>query len=109
MTSLVFGGLTAYVLISRADFSFMGGFLTVALFSMLGLIVISLFFQSHLLSTLISVGIIALFALYVLFDTSRIMLRLGPDEWAAGALNLFIDFINMFLNILFLMTGGRRD
>lgn len=109
LTALVFGGLTAYVLITRADFSFMGGFLTVALLSMLGLIVISLFFQSHLFSTLISVGIVALFALYVLYDTSQIMLHLGPDEWAAGALRLFIDFINMFLNILFLLTGGRRD
>jgi modulator of FtsH protease len=36
MTALVFGGLSAYVLITRKDMSFLGGFITAGFFVLLG-------------------------------------------------------------------------
>ena len=45
MTALVFGGLSAYVLITRKDMSFLGGFITAGFFVLLGATLASLFFQ----------------------------------------------------------------
>jgi FtsH-binding integral membrane protein len=55
----------------------------------------------------VTVGGIALFALFVLYDTSRIMNRLDASEWVAGALSLFVDFINLFIRILSLLSRRR--
>ncbi|PKO16427.1 hypothetical protein CVU37_10610 [candidate division BRC1 bacterium HGW-BRC1-1] len=107
LTGLVFGGLTGYVLITRQNFSFLGGFLTVGIFVLLGFMVATFFFKADVFVTAVTVGGLLLFALFVLYDTSRIIHKLGPDEWVAGALSLFIDFINMFIRILSLL--GRRN
>ena len=37
------------------------------------------------------------------------MSYLPYDDYVVGAINLYLDFINLFLFILQLLTGGRRD
>jgi FtsH-binding integral membrane protein len=56
MTALVFGGLSAYVLISRKDMSFLSGFITAGFFVLLGAVVASFFFQISGLQLAISAG-----------------------------------------------------
>ena len=41
-----------------------------------------------------------LFAGYILFDTSQIMLHLGPDDYVVAAVDLYLDVINLFLYLL---------
>jgi FtsH-binding integral membrane protein len=103
LTALVFGGLTGYVLITKKDFSFLGGMLWVGLLVLLGFIVGSMFFPAMTVG--VTVGGIALFALFVLYDTSVIMHQLTADQWMSGALSLFIDFINLFIRILSLLSN----
>ncbi len=105
LTALVFGGLTGYVLVTMKDFSFLGGMLWVGLLVLLGFIVGSMFFPA--ITVGVTVGGIALFALFVLYDTSVIMHNLTADQWMAGALALFIDFINLFIRILALLSNRR--
>jgi modulator of FtsH protease len=107
LTALVFGGLTMYVFISGKDFSFLGGMLTVGIFVLLGFIIGTFFFQTPAFIMGVTVAGLLLFALFVLYDTSVIMRHLGPTEWVAGALRLFIDFINMFIRILMLLSNRR--
>lgn len=45
MTALVFGGLSAYVLITRKDMSFLGGFITAGFFVLLGATLAGMFFK----------------------------------------------------------------
>jgi protein lifeguard len=40
------------------------------------------------------------FSLSAVYDTHAIMKRLSPDEYIMGALSLYLDFINLFLYIL---------
>ena len=47
MTALVFGGLSAYVLITRKDMSFLSGFITAGFFVLLGAVVASFFFHAY--------------------------------------------------------------
>lgn len=107
LTALVFGGLTGYVLISGKDFSFMGGMLWVGLLVLIGFSIGAMFLKIPGMQLGISVGAVLLFAMFVLYDTSNIMRRLGPNEWVAGALSLFIDFINMFIHILRILSDRR--
>ncbi len=110
ITSVAFLGLTAYVFITKQDFSFMRGFLMMGLFTLIGaVIVIGILHSSgvgvYYPSLAISMFAVVLFSLYVLYDTSEIMNRYRPEMWVTGALALFIDFVMMFLNILRLLAA----
>ena len=50
-----------------------------------------------------------IFALYILYDTSNICNTLEFDDYVFGAVSLYLDFINLFLMILTLLTSGRRE
>ena len=107
LTVSVFGALTVFVFASKKDFSFIGGFLGIA---MIGLIVAGLvmfFVHAAWLSTIYSVVGVLIFAGYILYDTSQIMLRLQPGEEIAGAIDLYLDFIGLFWFILRLLTNRR--
>ena len=107
LTALVFGGLTVYVFWSGKDFSFLGGMLWVGLLVLLGFMIATFFFQSPAFAMGVTVGGLLLFAGFILYDTSQIIHRLGPQDWMAGALSLFIDFVNMFIRILSLLSSRR--
>lgn len=58
MTALVFCGLSAYVLTTRKDMSFLSGFITAGFFVLLGAVVASFFFQISGLQLAISAGFV---------------------------------------------------
>lgn len=104
----VFGALTAWVFISKKDFSFLGGFLFVGIIALILTIILHLIWPSPILQTvLIGLGLL-IFSGYVLFDTSRVMKKLATDEYVEGALSLFIDFFYIFYYLLLLFLSGDR-
>jgi len=107
ITALVFVGLSGYVIISRQDFSFLGGALTIGILVLLGFMIGTFFFHAPAFMMGVTVGGLLLFGLFVLYDTSVIMNHLEADEWVAGALRLFVDFINLFIRILSLLSQRR--
>jgi FtsH-binding integral membrane protein len=112
LTAAVFGGLSLYALQSKRDFSFLGGFLFVALIGLLVAGIVMFFVHSSAIATLYSFIGVLIFSGYVLYDTSMIMRNLGPDEAVAGAISLYLDFINLFwfiLRLLLAFSGNRRD
>ncbi|MBN2725256.1 MAG: Bax inhibitor-1 family protein [Deltaproteobacteria bacterium] len=104
LTTLVFGGLTAYAHISKKDFSFLGGFLFVAVLLLFGAGIMSIFFKSYLFHLIVSSAGVAIFSLYILFDTSRIIHRSEEGEEVFAAWMLFIDVVGLFWYILWLLT-----
>ncbi|MBU1070402.1 Bax inhibitor-1 family protein [Myxococcota bacterium] len=109
LSLLVFGGLTAFVHITKKDFSFLGGFLFVMVLLLIGAVIVGFFIKSTLLHLGIAVGGTAIFAMYILFDTSQVIHRLHEDEAVTGAWMLFIDLIGLFIYLLDLLTilSGR--
>ena len=108
VTVAVFGGLTAYVFASKKDFSYLGGMLFVGLIGLIVAGVVMFFFHAAWLSMVYSVIGVLIFSGYVLYDTSRIMLRLAPEDAVIGAVELYLDFINLFLFILRLLSNRRN-
>ena len=107
LTIFAFGGLSGYVLVSGKDFSFMKGFIWTGFWILVGFMVVGFFVNSWAYHMGITAAGLLVFAGFVLYDTSNIMHRMGPQDWVAGAFSLFIDFINMFIRVLILLTGRR--
>ncbi|KAK4535063.1 hypothetical protein CDCA_CDCA03G1088 [Cyanidium caldarium] len=105
LTGLVFGSLTVYCWKSQRDFSFLGGFLWATLLVVLGASLLNgllgltgafspgLAFGTSVLSAL-------LFSGYILFDTSLLIHHLSPDDWVVACVSLYLDVINLFVNLL---------
>jgi FtsH-binding integral membrane protein len=110
LTVGIFGGLTAYVFISKKDFSFLRGLVVTGLIVIIlaGLLNI-LFVGSSAFAFAISAATLLLFAGFVLYDTSNIIRHYPTNEYVAGALSLYLDAFNIFLALLSLLNSGDRD
>ncbi|EAU91095.1 glutamate binding protein [Coprinopsis cinerea okayama7 len=100
----IFLGLTLFTFQSKYDFSGMGPFLFGTLMALLFTGLISIFFPFNRTFDIVyaCVGIL-LFSGYIVYDTYMINKRLSPDEYIMGAISLYLDFINLFINILRLL------
>lgn len=107
ITGLLFAGLSAYVLKTGRDMSFMGGFLTVGMFGLLAVIVVGLFVDLSAFQMVISAGIVLLMAGYILYETSAII-HGGQTNYILATISLYVSLYNIFLNLLMLL-GGNRD
>lgn len=99
MTALVFGGLSAYVLITRKDMSFLGGFITAGFFVLLGAVVASMFFQISGLQLAISAGFVLFSSVCILFQTSAII-QGGERNYIMATVSLYVSIYNLFISLL---------
>jgi FtsH-binding integral membrane protein len=108
-TLVIFVGLSAFVFISKKDFSFMRGTLVTLVFAANGLIVASLIF-GFTLGAVFSCAVIALMAGYILYQTSLVMSYFPPQGYVAAALMLFSTIATLFWYILRLLMelNSRR-
>ncbi len=109
LTLSTFGVLTAYTWLSKRDFSALGSFFVVGLWVLIGTSLLNMFFQSALASLWIAGATVLVFSGMLIFDTWRLKNVFGPDEYVMAAVQIYLDLLNMFLAIVQLLGGGRRD
>jgi len=101
-TGAIFLGLSGYVLTSRKDFSFLGGFLFIGLIvGILGGIGAAIF-QIPSLQLAISAMMILLMSGFILYDTSRII-RGGETNYVMATISLFLDILILFQHLLHIL------
>lgn len=106
-TLAIFGTLTAFVFISKADFSFMGPFLAICGIAALATIVASIIMGTGL--GVWFTGLMILFAGgYILYDTSNIMHHYRTDQHVAASLALFASVAMLFWYVLRLVMAMRE-
>lgn len=110
IATVVWGGLTVYVLATGKDFRGIGGYLFAGILLVIGLILLNIFVPfPDMLSRAIMAGVLILFVGFTLYDTSRVTRDYYHANDAVGAaLMLFYDFFILFKYILYFM-GGSRD
>ncbi|MCL6456874.1 MAG: Bax inhibitor-1 family protein, partial [Gorillibacterium sp.] len=110
VTAGIFAGLTAYAYYSKRDFSFLGGFLFMGLITLVGFSVIGLFTGGFggTLGMGIAIGGTLIFSGFILYDISKYRSGLTDEMIPLAVLNLYLDFINLFLFVLRLL-GLSRD
>jgi FtsH-binding integral membrane protein len=107
ITLLLFGGLTAVVFFTGADFSFMRGFLAIAGLAAMGLIVCSIIFGFSL-GIFFTVAMIVLMCGYILYDTSNVMHHYHIGQHVAASLALFASVALLFWYVLQLVMSMRE-
>lgn len=98
-TGAIFIGLSLYVLVTRKDFSFLGGMLMAGiLVAFLGSIA-AIFLQIPALHLAISAMFILLMSGLILFQTSEII-HGGETNYISATVTLYISIYNIFLSLL---------
>ncbi len=106
-TLVLFGGLTAVVFMTKKDFSFLGGILSIVAIGGLATIACSILFGFTLGNVFCGI-MLMLAAGYVLYDTSQVMLHYRTDQHVAAALKLFASIALMFWYVLRILLNARR-
>ncbi|TDJ44534.1 MAG: Bax inhibitor-1/YccA family protein [Gammaproteobacteria bacterium] len=107
-TGLIFLSLSAYVLTTRKDMSFMGGFLMIGMIGLLGVIVIGLFVDLSAFQMAISAGVVLLMSGMILYQTSAII-HGGETNYVLATVSLYVSLYNIFIHLLMLFGMGGDD
>ena len=116
LTATSFGALSLVGYTTKKNLTGFGSFLIMGMWGLLGAMLINMFLASSMMALIVNVLGVAIFAGLTAYDTQRLKMQyyeLGGDEAAMGvatnwgALNLYLDFINLFQFLLSLL-GSRR-
>jgi FtsH-binding integral membrane protein len=115
VSAATFGALSLYGYTTKRDLSAMGSFLMMGLFGLIIASIVNLFLASSAMEFVITLAGVLIFAGLTAWDTQKlksIYLEGGSHQEMEksaifGALNLYLDFINLFLFML-RMLGDRR-
>ena len=110
VTGGTFAAMSAYGMLTKRDLSSMGSMLMMALFGIIIASIVNLvIFQSSMMMMVISAISVLVFVGLTAYDTQKIraLAATGDRRLAlAGALTLYLDFVNLFIALLRLF--GRR-
>ena len=117
-TSIAFAGLSLWGYTTKRDISGWGSFLIMGVIGILVASIVNIFLGSPAIMFAISVLGVLIFAGLTAYDTQQIKTEYlahahhGDQEWLDksaihGALNLYLDFLNMFQFLLMFMGDGE--
>lgn len=115
ITAGTFGAMSVYGYFTKTDLSKMGSYLIMALFGLIIACVVNIFWANSTLEWIISIAGVLIFTGLTAWDTQQVRrmaaANLEPalaDKLATmGAMNLYLDFINLFLFLLRILVGNR--
>jgi FtsH-binding integral membrane protein len=115
ITAGTFGAMSLYGYTTKKDLTGMGSFMIMGLWGLIIASLVNIFLQSTGLQFALSVLGVFIFIGLIAYDTQKLKAlyyQVGSSDMAGkvailGALNLYMDFINLFLNLLRFM-GDRR-
>ncbi len=115
ITSSVFGAMSLYGYTTRKDLTAMGSFLMMGVVGIVIASVVNLFLHSSAMQMMISVIGVLVFTGLTAYDTQQIKESylesdtgdISGKKAIIGALQLYLDFINLFISLLQLF-GDRR-
>ena len=107
-TGAIFLGLSGYALVSRRNFSFMGGFLAVGILVAFLAGLGGIFFEMPMLSLAVSSMFVLLMAGLILFETSNII-HGGETNYIMATVSLYVSIFNLFTSLLHLLGVFNSD
>ena len=110
--AILFAVMSGYGYFTKQSLDSMGKFMIVGLIAICIASIVNIFIGSTVMQMVISALAIIIFLGLTAYDTQKIREELSVETTDAaevsGALTLYMDFINLFLNLLQLF-GGRKD
>lgn len=99
VTLCIFGGLTAYVFVTGADFAFMGGFLTIAMLAAIGIVIGGALFGFSL-GIWFAGAMVLLMSGFILYETSNVLHHYSTEQYVSASLALFAAVATLFWYVL---------
>ena len=111
--AILFGTMSFYGYFTKRSLDSLGKFMFVGLIAIIIASIVNIFIGSTVMQMVISALAIIIFLGLTAYDTQKIREAVSVDgdtgrEEVIGALTLYMDFINLFLNLLQLF-GGRKE
>jgi modulator of FtsH protease len=107
-TGAIFLGLSGYALVSRKDFSFLGGFLMIGILVAFLAGLAAMLFGIPALSLAVSAMFVLLMSGLILYQTSEII-HGGETNYIMATVTLYITIYNLFLSLLQLLGVFSGD
>lgn len=107
LTTVAFTGLSIFAMNTKKDFTVMGKALFIVLLVVIAASLINIFLHSSVFSLIISSVSAILFSFYILYDTQNII-RGNYETPIEGAVALYLDFVNLFINLLNILRSLNR-
>lgn len=111
-TGVIFLSVSAYTLISKKSFSYMGGTLLTLLWTGIILSIAGVFLHIPMLILAVNALFILVFSGLIMYHTSEII-HGGETNYILATVSLYLALYNLFIHLLqiFMMFngGGRRD
>jgi FtsH-binding integral membrane protein len=109
---VLFGTMSVYGYFTKKDLTEIGQLMFIGLIAIIIASIINIFIGSTVMQMVISAVAIIIFLGLTAYDTQRIREMVSHDtetgrEEVLGALSLYLDFINLFINLLQLF-GNRK-
>jgi len=108
ITAVVFVGLSIFALQTKYDLTSWAPYLCMGLFALLGLGFVNLFTHSTGMELLYSYIAVVLFSIFIIVDTQTIMNRSHPEDEIPATIELYLDIINLFLNLLRILSNNNN-
>ena len=110
--AVLFGTMCGYGYFTKKNLDSIGQFMFIGLIAIIIASIVNIFIGSSVMQMVISALAIIIFLGLTAYDTQKIREMVSYDNdgkaEVAGALSLYLDFINIFLNLLQLF-GGRKE
>jgi FtsH-binding integral membrane protein len=104
--------MSFYGYFTRRNLESVGQFMFIGLIAVIIVSIINIFIGSSVLAMVVSAIAIIVFLGLTAYDTQRIREMISEDDSKSievvGALSLYLNFINIFLNLLSLF-GGKKE
>lgn len=107
-TAIIFVALSGYVITTKKDFSFLGGFLIVGLVFAIIASIANIFFAVPAVHLAINAVIVFIFSGFILYDTSRIV-KGGETNYVMATVALYLNIYNLFTALLALLNAFGGD
>lgn len=115
ITAGTFGAMSVYGYFTKSNLDKIGTYLMMALFGLIILIVVNIFLANSTIEWIVSIVGLLIFIGLTAYDTQQVkrLAAANPEPQLAdklatmGAMNLYLDFINLFLFLLRIFGGGR--
>lgn len=71
--------------------------------------VFQFFFHSETFELVYAIAGALLFSAFIVFDTHMLMHKLSPEEYILASINLYLDMINLFIEILRILNSMKKN
>jgi len=108
LTAAVVIGLTAFTFQTKHDFSNWYAALFTGLLVLMCGGFLQIFLGNEMTDTALAVGGAFLFSMFIIVDTQMIMTRLSAEEYILATIQLYLDIVNLFIEILKILEKVNR-